>query len=408
MSFCRHLLILAIGLYILQSAAMADDMLVAKPPGVLRIATFNASLYRDTAGQLADELESAAESETSTQAHALASILQTVRPDIVLINEIDYEADHRAVNALLKRYIGVGQRDDAGRIMEPLEYSFMYSGPVNTGVQSSLDLSGDGKLGDPADAWGYGKYAGQYGMVVLSRHKILNDKVRTFQNFLWSELPGAKQPIVPASGRPFYSEQVWKKLRLSSKSHWDVPIEVNGQALHLLASHPTPPAFDGPEDRNGCRNHDEIRLWTEYINNGSVAESLVDDLGIAGGLDSSQSFVIVGDLNADPADGSGMQAGIQELLKHPRIFDPKPASEGSVQAAEKQGASNLRHRGDPATDTSQFSPKNVGNLRVDYCLPSSDLTVTASGVYWPLEGQPGSSWVDASDHRLVWVDIHMP
>ena len=34
-------------------------------------------------------------------------------------------------------------------------------------------------------------------------------------------------------------------------------------ALH----HPTPPVFDGPDDHNGTRNHDEIRFWSDYIDN---------------------------------------------------------------------------------------------------------------------------------------------
>ena len=53
--------------------------------------------------------------------------------------------------------------------------------------------------------------------------------------------------------------------RLSSKSHWDVPIRIGRETVHFLVSHPTPPVFDGPEDRNGTRNHDEIRFWADYV-----------------------------------------------------------------------------------------------------------------------------------------------
>lgn len=59
-------------------------------------------------------------------------------------------------------------------------------------------------------------------------------------------------------------------LRLSSKSHWDVPIDIplgDGvtQRVHMLLHHPTPPAFDGQEGRNLRRNHDEIRLFADYV-----------------------------------------------------------------------------------------------------------------------------------------------
>lgn len=35
--------------------------------------------------------------------------------------------------------------------------------------------------------------------------------------------------------------------------------------VHMLLHHPTPPAFDGREGRNLLRNHDEIRLFSDYI-----------------------------------------------------------------------------------------------------------------------------------------------
>ena len=75
-------------------------------------------------------------------------------------------------------------------------------------------------------------------------------------------MPGALRPIDPATREPFHPDDIWKQLRLSSKSHWDVPVRTPKGVVHFLVSHPTPPVFDGPEDRNGKRNPDEIRLWT--------------------------------------------------------------------------------------------------------------------------------------------------
>jgi hypothetical protein len=110
------------------------------------------------------------------------------------------------------------------------------------------------------DSYGFGWFPGQYGMVVLSRFPIHSEAVRTFQKLLWSEMPDARRPMDPETHKPWHSDESWNAMRLSSKSHGDVPIDVEGTDLHILASHPTPPAFDGPEDRNGCRNADEIRL----------------------------------------------------------------------------------------------------------------------------------------------------
>ena len=96
--------------------------------------------------------------------------------------------------------------------------------------------------------------------------------------------------------------------RLSSKSHWDVPVEVGGRTVHVLASHPTPPTFDGAEDRNGRRNHDEIRFWADYVRPGAGSGYIYDDAGGTGGLKPGSSFVILGDQNADPLDGDSVAA----------------------------------------------------------------------------------------------------
>ncbi len=82
---------------------------------------------------------------------------------------------------------------------------------------------------------------------------------------LWSRMPDAIRPVDPDSDKPYYDDETWNSLRLSSKNHIDVPIVIDKQTVHVLACHPTPPVFDGPEDRNGCRNHDEIRFWIDYL-----------------------------------------------------------------------------------------------------------------------------------------------
>ncbi len=104
-------------------------------------------------------------------------------------------------------------------------------------------------------------------MVVLSRYPIDTRRARTFQDFLWKDMPGALLPDDPATAAPadWYSPDELADVRLSSKSHWDLPIRIGRRTVHFLVSHPTPPTFDGPEDRNGTRNHDEIRFWADYV-----------------------------------------------------------------------------------------------------------------------------------------------
>ena len=142
------------------------------------------------------------------------------------------------------------------------------------------------------------------------------------------------------------------------------------------------PPSTATEDRNGRRNHDEIRFWADYVSGGARRAYIYDDEGGTGGLGRGQDFVIAGDQNADPFDGDSVDDAILQLLDHPRIQDPHPTSAGAVEAAQRDGGANLTHTGPAAEDTADFADTAPGNLRADYVLPSERLAVLGSGVYW--------------------------
>lgn len=367
--------------------------------GSIRVATFNSSLNRNEAGQLKRDLAD----KDNTQAQAIAEIIQRIRPQILLLNEFDYDADGESVRLFCDNYLKVSHNGQPA-----IDYPFSYTAGVNTGVLSGLDYNRNGSTTDPTDAFGFGRFPGQYGMLVLSQFPIQTDKVRTFQKLLWKRMPSARLPQSPSTNESYYSEPVRNAFRLSSKSHWDVPITIGQHRLHFLVCHPTPPAFDGPERRNQLRNHDEIRLFADYLSP-DKAGYIKDDAGKVGGLADDQPFVIAGDLNADPIDGSSENHAIRQLLNHPRVNSKTtPRSEGAAEAAKAQGLANDKHHGDAATDTSDFNDRSTGNLRVDYVLPSKGLKVLKSGVFWPKVSDPSSSLIKATDHRLVWVDLAWP
>ncbi|MGB7327484.1 MAG: endonuclease/exonuclease/phosphatase family protein [Rubripirellula sp.] len=369
--------------------ATAEDL-----PATIRIATYNTSLYGKKAGEVRDRLATG----TFRQAEKIASIVQTVRPDILLLNEIDHDADGETVTLMAEKYLAVGQDD-----LRPIDYPFRYSAPSNTGIRSGMDLDSDGSTSGPADAFGFGLYPGQYSMAVLSRFPIDADNIRTFQKLLWKSMPGALRPIDPKSKESYYDDATWDSLRLSSKNHIDVPVRIGNHVIHVLACHPTPPVFDGPEDRNGCRNHDEIRFWNEYTRN-PTAEFLVDDQSRPGGLATDALFFIAGDLNSDPKDGDSRFDAIETLLTNPLLSDPKPSSPGGREAAG--GYQSGKRKGDPSLDTAKFG--RSGNMRIDYVLPSSRLAVKRAEVFWPTKGTAESKWISASDHRLVWAEVELP
>ncbi|MEM9838483.1 MAG: endonuclease/exonuclease/phosphatase family protein [Pseudomonadota bacterium] len=372
---------------------------VSREGAPLRVATFNVSLYRDSTGALAKDLQA----DTDDQLQAVRQIIRRVDPDILVLNEFDYDETGTAL-ALFAEQLDQG-------------YTHQLAIPSNTGVATGIDLDGDGRSDHPVgareygnDSFGYGIHPGQYAFAVLSRHPIDKASVRTFQTLLWKDMPGNLMP------EGFYADEVQDIFRLSSKNHADIPVTIGDQTLHLILAHPTPPGFDGPEDRNGRRNYDEVRLLLDYV---SGEDSwMVDDQGQAGALATDASFLIAGDLNADPVDGDRPegtdQHAIRKLMDHPRVTDPQPMSAGGLDASSRQGGGNAAQKGDPALDTADFNDRFVGNLRVDYVLPSSDLQVEGSGVFWPAEGEPDYDLVGSgyppvsSDHRLVWVDLRFP
>ncbi len=369
----------------------------------VRFATYNASLNRSAAGDLVRDLSTPA----NPQARAIAEVMQINRPDVVLLNEFDYAAGNEAADLFNQNYLRISQNGK-----DPLDYPYVYTAESNTGVPSGLDLNNDGAVGGPDDALGFGAFEGQYGMVIYSRYPIQAGAVRTFQDFLWADMPGALLPDNSATDAPddWYSSDELAALPLSSKSHWDVPVNIGGRTIHVLASHPTPPVFDGVEDRNGKRNSDEIRFWSDYVAGGRDASYIYDDEGAAGGLKRGERFVIMGDQNSDPLDGGSVEGSIDQLLGNQLVQDPLPSSNGAVEASALQGGANADHLGDPRFDTADFEDRNAGNLRADYVLPSRNLKVSASGVYWPRAGSPGSELTGifpfpTSDHRLVHLDV---
>lgn len=293
----------------------------------------------------------------------MASVVASVAPDILVLQGIDYDHDLRALSAL---------RDTIAR--SGVLYPHLFAQPPNSGVPTGIDLDGDGRLNEPEDAHSYGWFAGEGGQAILSRFPIVKDAAQDFRHVLWSEVPGPLWPAEPMHGQDIQ--------RLSKSGHWIVPVKIDGAPLNVMTFHATTPVFDGPEDRNGRRNHDEILFWRHLLD------------GVLGPVPTAP-FVIAGNANLDPMDGEGRKSAIRSLLRDSRLQDPEPRASGASDTDQ--------HRGDPALDTVAWA--GPGNLRVSYVLPSADLTVVASGIYWPREGDAAEVSQTASRHRLVWVDI---
>ncbi|MBQ4826081.1 endonuclease/exonuclease/phosphatase family protein [Leisingera sp. HS039] len=325
--------------------------------GTLRIATFNTELSRDGPGLLLRDIERGGDPQIA----AVVEVISAAQPDVLALQGIDWDYEGRSLAAL------AGLLAEAGAA-----YPYRVFLQPNTGLPppALLDMDGNGRTGGPRDNQGYGRFRGQGGIALLSRLPVDRDGIREFSALLWRDLPGALLPEHP-DGRPFPSSEVQKVQRLSATAHWLVPLELpGGGQLNVMTFHATPPVFDGPEDRNGRRNRDEIRLWQLLLDGrlGAVPQA---------------PFVIAGDANLDPERGEGRKDAIRNLLGDPRLQDPQPLS--------------------PQAGTATVEWQGAGRMRVDYVLPSAGLTVTGSGVVWP--DAPGAAAAIASRHRLVWADI---
>ncbi|KTF18239.1 endonuclease/exonuclease/phosphatase family protein [Pseudoalteromonas sp. H105] len=359
----------------------------------IRVATFNVSMdatnYTPRGEQInPDALVNALKSDHQ-QIKNIAEIIQRIRPDILLLNEFDYVDKAQGIEYFKKHYLQVSQKKQPA-----INYPYTYIAPVNTGLASPFDFDNDGKAGGvQGDAYGFGFFEGHYGMALLSRYPIDFDKARTLQTFKYKDMPNAQMPIDPKTGENWYNEQEWQSMRLSSKSFWDLPITVKGKTIHLLASHPTPPVFDGDEDRNGKRNHDEIRLVKDYVDN---AAYIYDDKGNNGGLKPDTRFVILGDLNAAPEGDKKRPLTTNQLLDNPLINSSfTPVSKGAASRFSESYA---------ASYTAYWA------ARADYVLPSEyGLSVEGGGVFWPAENNELYRLIKdrnaSSDHRMVWLDL---
>lgn len=363
-------------------------------------ATFNVSMEAQNylpQGKLGDGtvLPSLLRNDEQPQIKNIAHIIQIAQPDVLLLNEFDYIANpEHGIKAFIRNYLNKPQGTAPA-----IDYPYFYYSTVNTGQPSPYDLDNDGQItGIGADAWGFGFYPGQYGMVLLSKYPIDNAKVRTFQHFKWKDMPGF-MPTKKADGSAWYSSEAWAEFPLSSKSHWDVPLNINGKTVHVLVSHPTPPVFDGPENRNGIRNHDEIRFWVDYLTPAHSAY-IYDDNGVKGGLDNTARFVLMGDQNSSvDGEGDAIHAAIKTLYNHPRINNSQPPQ-------SKGSAEHTPDNPNAAHHTAGW------RMRADYVLPSkAGITLKDSGVFWPVKADPLYPLVGSrgasSDHRLVWVKLEL-
>jgi hypothetical protein len=332
--------------------------------------SFNTGLSQDGPGLLVRALMKGETPEVET---VLSQIARS-KPDIAVLQDVDFDAGSVALGLIQSRLTELGH-----------EMRYAFSALPNTGRPTGFDLNRNGYLGDAADKQSFGKFSGQSGMAVLSRYPILPDQTRDMTEFLWKNLPDPQFPKL--QGAEYYSVEETAVLRLHTVAAWDVAVQLPRGILRVLTFYASPPVFDGQEDRNGLRNAAELRFWRRYIE------------GTLPGIAPLQTdrFVLVGGFNNDPSDGEGLKPDLHRLLGHALLQDVQPTGEGGALRGQAD------HANPPNQDTAQWDDREgLGNLRVDYVLPSARFGIAGSAVEWPATEPEGGF---GTRHRPVWVDI---
>lgn len=359
------------------------DLPEARADGEIRVATLHADLTGDPqAADPVEQMTTALNGGTYAPARAVAKTAQITAPDVLVLTGVTYDSAEQISDTLRSQYLAVGQDGTPA-----VDYPYSFTAPTNSGRESGVDLDGDGVIGGPTDAVGYGEFPGQYGMVVFSKLPIKESDVRTFQNFRWADLPDHRMP-------ESYSALERSILSLQETSFWDVPVEVPGEseAMHILATSMAPPSSASTDEARGA---DIRRVITDYVAGDSWY--LTDDDGDSGGLDQGAQFVVAG---APAAHDEGSSDDLSSLLRDTVLQDPEPRTSSEVENTRDQDSEAS------VTRTENGQPHS----RSSYVLPAAALEVNGSGVFWPAEGDYGYEVVDPDsaltlDDRLVWVDL---
>jgi len=373
------------------------------PPGKIdqkvRVASFNIALASLEPDGVMRELES-----SSKRIDNIAKIIQLVSPDILFIQELQYDPEGKHLQAFKEHYLEVDQGKSSG-----IFYPYCYHFPTNAGHLTGFDLNRDSNATGPYDAHGWGTFPDQFALAIFSKFPIDTSQIRTFKDMKWKDLPNPHRPSDPETNDHYWSQEAWNSILLSSKNHIDVPIAVGKDTLHLIGAHPQGAGGDGPELRNTLKNFDEIKFLAHYIS----GTPFKDDQGRTLAFDPTNYFVVAGDLNSHPSlRGNLNDLAVEQLLNHPYLHPEAtwgnfvPKSNGAIHPDAPSNSGTGKHFRTQFTAPSNF---NQAGVRIDYVLPSRNLEISGSGVFWPSPTEDHYELTKdnsaGSDHRLVYVDI---
>jgi hypothetical protein len=361
-------------------------------PVRLRVAQFN---LREMS---TDKLMSASDE----QATAAAEVAARFEPDILCINELQYDISGWPAQGMPGAAPGspyggynVPGADNAKRVAERVAAAGgpSYEHTLLTAGNSGYYWEGNTLGFDWFILRGWGEYPGRFNTAVLSKYPIVEDQVRIITNFAWEDLPDNKIAQMDSE----IGVQVPPGFPLFEKSLNVVPVQVGADVVHLVLLHPVSPAFD---PINPYRNYDELRALRLFLD-GQLPG--VEPLAVGA------KFIVVGDLNADPDDGDSLPGAIQQVLEQPDLLAVFPEGAGTK---GNNGQYNTYISGCGLDDGSVVTnPAARFQLQLDYLLPSATIgQPLESNNFFPDIAQNQYDFAlscRASDHRFLSIDVEI-
>jgi hypothetical protein len=338
---------------------------------------------------------------SDAQVTAAAEVIARFAPDIVSINELQYDMVNVPTSGLpgapyAKAGGFQGGAENAVRLAAHVTKAaadVTYPHTLITRGNSGYYWEGD-DLGQSSYVLrGWGEWPGRFNTAVLSRYPILENEVRVIHDIPWKSLPETSidkmkqaEGIDVPDGFPIFE----KSLNI-------VPVDLGDRVLYLVLLHTVSPAFD---PINPYRNFDELRALRLFLD-GALP-------GVEP-LSADARFVILGDLNADPDDGDGLAGAIEQLVNHPSVVAWYPAGHGTKGA---NGQLNTYVSGCGKDDgTTVTDPTKKFQMQLDYILPGKTIGQPKAGeVFWPDHVASPEDWAlrcTASDHALLYADLEL-
>lgn len=315
-----------------------------------------------------------------------ASIVKNLAPDLISINEMQYDKKDVPTKGLpgtgqnMKRFLA---------IIDPAttadwQYTF---GEGNTGKKAIKQTDGN-YAENPnapasralADQVNFGTFPGQYSTGFATKfpikNRLINNKIR-WQD--WDKsFPFANHALPDGTTLP-------PTMSLFDKNFNDSEVDIGGKLIHFITYH-TVPAFDfgSASNTNVLRNQAQLEFLEWYLLGSCEPANTNSQVkqckrGIRP-LTTADSFIAVGDLNVDYNSTSPGAAVIKRLLTNTRTQDFRAENpDPQFQKDPVTGKSHITYMSDGV---------DLGKLQsnLDYFIVSKDLQVVDAKVAVPETG----------------------